>query len=133
MKSSAVVFLAAFVALSASWGGYVLAPQLQLGRAPQAKAVPFGEAYPVARAGFAQPGAQGHRSVGCVYCHSQQRGQEHTIVELLLTEAGPNTVATAAVLEKINPALDKSSVEKIAGSVPATIMKVRGTEVAVEL
>jgi cbb3-type cytochrome oxidase cytochrome c subunit len=139
MKSSAVVFLAAFIALSASWGGFVLAPQLQLGRAPQAKAVPYGQAYPVARDGVAQQGAEVYRSLGCVYCHSQQVGQEHTKVELILTEAGTNETATvAAVLEKLNPALPKkigtneSPAEKIVRSVPALIMTIRGTDAAAD-
>ena len=75
MKSSSIIFLAAFIALSASWGGFVLVPQLQLGRADQAKTVPAEDKYPIARPGLAQQGAEVYRSLGCVYCHSQQVGQ----------------------------------------------------------
>ena len=35
MKFGPLVFLAAFLALSASWCGFVLTPQVQLGRAVQ--------------------------------------------------------------------------------------------------
>ena len=105
MKSSALVFLAAFIALSASWGGFVLAPQLQLGRAAQVKTVPAQDNYPVARPGLAAQGAEVYRSLGCVYCHSQSVGQEGVKCEIVLTDAGTNATATLAALGKINPAL----------------------------
>ena len=105
MKSSALVFLAAFIALSASWGGFVLAPQLQLGRAAQVKTVPAQDNYPVARPGLAAQGAEVYRSLGCVYCHSQSVGQEGVMCEIVLTDAGTNAAATLAALGKLNAAL----------------------------
>lgn len=107
MKSSSIVFLAAFIALSASWGGFVLAPQLQLGRADQAKTVPAEEKYPLARPGLAQQGAEVYRSLGCVYCHSQQVGQNGVKVEVVLLDAGTNADNTITALAKVNAQLGK--------------------------
>ncbi len=108
MKSAATIFLAAFVALSASWAGFVLTPQLQLGRASQAKSVPANENYPIARSGLAQQGAEVYRSLGCVYCHSQQVGQEDVRCDVVLIDAGTNRAATLAVLAGLNKAFDRS-------------------------
>jgi cbb3-type cytochrome oxidase cytochrome c subunit len=108
VKSSSIVFLAAFIALSASWGGFVLAPQLQLGRADQTKTVPAGDKYPVARPGLAQQGAEVYRSLGCVYCHSQQVGQNGVKVEVVLLDAGTNADNTISALAKVNPQLGKA-------------------------
>ena len=105
MKSSSIVFLAAFIALSASWAGFVLVPQLQLGRADQAKTVPAEDKYPVARPGLAQQGAEVYRSLGCVYCHSQQVGQQGVKVEVVLLDAGTNSTTTLAAIAKVKPEL----------------------------
>ena len=105
MKSSSTVFLAAFLALAASWAGFVLAPQIQLGRADQAKTIPAGDKYPVARPGLAAQGAEVYRSLGCVYCHSQQVSQQGVKVEVVLLDAGTNAAGVLAALGKINPAL----------------------------
>jgi cbb3-type cytochrome oxidase cytochrome c subunit len=108
VKSSALIFLAAFLALSASWGGFVLAPQLQLGQSQPAAVGPGSDLYPVARPGLAKQGAEVYRSLGCVYCHSQQVGQEGVKCEVVLTDAGTNAAATLAVLGKLNAALASS-------------------------
>jgi len=128
MKSGALVFLAAFIALSASWGGFVLAPQLQLGRAPQEKATGTDNLYPVARAGFAKQGAEVYRSLGCVYCHSQTVGQDKTICEIILEDVGTNAGATLAALLRINAELAKPEtlaslpmVVRVVADVPAAI------------
>ena len=101
MRSSAIVFLAAFVALSASWAGFVLAPQLQLGRAPLEKATGTESLYPVARPGLAMQGAEVYVSLGCVYCHSQQVGQDSVRCEIVLSDAGTNAPAVRTVLAKL--------------------------------
>src|SRR5580658_8426834 len=99
MKSGALVFLAAFVALSASWAGFVLAPQLQLGKASQvATTGGTGAMYPVARTGQAHQGAEVYRANGCVYCHSQQLGQEATRCDVVLTDFGTNKPAVLKLL-----------------------------------
>jgi len=121
MKSSALVFLAAFIALSASWGGFVLAPQLQLGRAAQVRTGPAQANYPVARPGLAAQGAEVYRSLGCVYCHSQSVGQEGVKCEIILTDAGTNAAATLAALGKLNSALAQADTLT---ALPKTLMSV---------
>ena len=108
MKSSSTIFLAAFIALSASWAGFVLVPQIQLGRADQAKTIPAGDNYPVARPGLAAQGAEVYRSLGCVYCHSQQVSQQGVKVEVFLVDAGTNAAGVLAALAKANASLGKS-------------------------
>lgn len=130
MKSAATVFLAAFLALSASWAGFVLAPQLQLGRQPQVKPSGMDGLYPVARPGLAQQGAQVYRSLGCVYCHSQSVGQEGTICELVLVDAGTNPPATLAALAQIDKELAKPFT---LGGLPKVIKIVRDVPTAVPM
>lgn len=110
MKSAATVFLAAFIALSASWGGFVLAPQLQLGRTPQEKTLGTEKLYPVARPGLAAQGAEVYVAQGCVYCHSQQVGQDGVRVEVVLNDAGTNALATLAALTQLDAALGKPGI-----------------------
>lgn len=121
MRSSAIVFLVAFIALSASWGGFVLAPQLQLGRTPQEKTLGLGNLYPIARPGMAEQGAEVYRSLGCVYCHSQQVGQDGVKCEIVISDAGTNALAALAALANLSASLGKP--ETLA-NLPKVIMQV---------
>ena len=105
MKSGALVFLIAFMALAASWGGFVLAPQVQLSRSVQTNALGSSDLYPLGRPGLAKQGLEVYRANGCVYCHSQQVVQERTICEIMLIEAGTNVAAATAAVAKLNSAL----------------------------
>jgi cytochrome c oxidase cbb3-type subunit 2 len=67
-----LVFLATFFALATSWLGFVLVPQLQIGRQPQVEVKETGLMYPPRRPGLAKQGAEVYRANGCFYCHSQQ-------------------------------------------------------------
>jgi len=107
VKSSSIVFLAAFLALSASWTGFVLVPQLQLGNEQQVKLKPSGENYPLARPGLAAQGAEVYRSLGCVYCHSQQISQQGVKVEVVLIETGTNAANVFSAIAKVKPELAK--------------------------
>jgi cytochrome c oxidase cbb3-type subunit 2 len=99
MNYGPLVFLAAFFALASSWYGFVLTPQLQIGRLQQTNTVSGAVAtYPVARPGLARQGLEVYRANGCTYCHSQQVGQSGTVVEIALTDAGTNQAATIAAL-----------------------------------
>jgi cbb3-type cytochrome oxidase cytochrome c subunit len=99
MNYGPLVFLAAFFALASSWCGFVLTPQLQIGRLQQTNTVGnVSTTYPVARPGLAAQGLQVYRANGCAYCHSQQVGQTGTIAEVVLTDAGTNQAATVAAL-----------------------------------
>jgi len=102
MNRGPLVFLAAFFALASSWCGFVLTPQLQIGRLQQTNTVGGGAVtYPVARSGLAQQGMEVYRANGCVYCHSQQVGQTGTVLEIALTDAGTNQAATIAALREL--------------------------------
>ncbi len=99
MKYGPLIFLAGFFALAASWSGFVLTPQLQIGRLQQTNTIgSTASTYPVARPGLAQQGLEVYRANGCAYCHSQQVGQTGTVMDIALTDAGTNHGATLAVL-----------------------------------
>jgi cbb3-type cytochrome oxidase cytochrome c subunit len=111
MKYGPLVFLAAFFALASSWCGFVMTPQLQIGRLQPTNTL-GGTAvtYPVAPPGLARQGMEVYRANGCVYCHSQQVGQSGTVVDIALTDAGTNQAATVAALLSIaNAAKDPSA------------------------
>jgi cbb3-type cytochrome oxidase cytochrome c subunit len=102
MNYGPLVFLAAFFALASSWCGFVLTPQLQIGRLQQTNTVGgAAAAYPVARPGLAQQGMEVYRANGCAYCHSEQVGQTRTMLDIALTDAGTNQSATIAALLKL--------------------------------
>ena len=109
MKSSATIFLAAFTAASFSWAGFVLAPQIQLGNLAPAKPADSDSLYPSARPGLAAQGAEVYRSLGCVYCHSQQVRQEGARCDVFLTEIGTNRARVEAIVAELNPALRKDA------------------------
>ena len=111
MNYGPLVFLAAFFALASSWCGFVLTPQLQIGRLQQTNTLGGAAVtYPVARPGLARQGMEVYRANGCAYCHSQQVGQTGTVVEIALTDAGTNHAATvAALLSLANAATNQSA------------------------
>jgi len=102
MNYGPIVFLSAFLALAASWSGFVLAPQLQLGTEPQLKALGTGDAYPQPLPGEAAQGADLYRSYGCVYCHSQRVEQKGVRAQMILTEVGTNPPAVLEILSRLN-------------------------------
>jgi cbb3-type cytochrome oxidase cytochrome c subunit len=111
MNYGPLLFLAAFFALASSWSGFVLVPQLQLGRMQQTNTVGSPALpYPVSRPGLAGQGLQVYRANGCAYCHSQQVGQTDAFLEIALTDAGTNQAATVAALLKLaQPAADEAT------------------------
>ena len=107
MNYGPLVFLAAFFALASSWCGFVLTPQLQIGRLQQTNTVSSAAVtYPVARPGLARQGLEVYRANGCAYCHSQQVGQNGTVLEIALTDAGTNQATTIAALLSLAQAKD---------------------------
>src|SRR5215471_19051904 len=118
MNYGPLLFLAAFFALASSWFGFVLTPQIQLGRIQQTNAVPAGEAYPVARPGLARQGLDVYRANGCAYCHSEQVGQIGIVCDVLLTDAGTNRQALIAALLKVKPLAQPA---ELLATLPATI------------
>jgi cytochrome c oxidase cbb3-type subunit 2 len=71
MNPGPLLFLASFFMMSISWLGFVLVPQLQIGRQVQVEA-DSGQLYPSMRPGMARQGEQIYRANGCFYCHTEQ-------------------------------------------------------------
>jgi cbb3-type cytochrome oxidase cytochrome c subunit len=124
MNYGALIFLAAFIGISASWFGFVLTPQIQIGRETQAtNTVNTAELYPIARPGLANEGAEVYRANGCVYCHSQQVGQSGTEVNVVLSEVGTNPVAVAEALIKANVGATNVNAAGLSAGLPKTILR----------
>ena len=124
MKYGALVFLSAFLALAASWGGLVLAPQIQVGREQQeTNSVNSAELYPQARPGLARQGLSVYRANGCADCHTQQVRQTGTECDVVLVDAGTNAVALAEALMKANVGISKASGAGIAIGLPKPILR----------
>jgi cytochrome c oxidase cbb3-type subunit 2 len=118
-----IVFLATFFALAASWCGFVLAPQMQVGQLGQTNTVPPGATYPLARPGQAAQGAQVYRANGCVYCHSQQVTQTGTVCDVLVTDPGTNQAAAIAALIQLRPELHDGDVKALIANLPAHVLQ----------
>jgi cbb3-type cytochrome oxidase cytochrome c subunit len=88
VKTGVSVFIAAFVALGASWCGFVLAPVLQLGGAKQTVVLQSTDNWPLQRTGDATLGLQVYRAYGCAACHTEQVRQTGAAFEVALTGLG---------------------------------------------
>jgi cbb3-type cytochrome oxidase cytochrome c subunit len=93
MKTGFPIFLAAFVALGASWYGLVYGPIEQLGGARQTSVLQSGDAWPQQRTGEATLGLQVYRECGCAACHTLQVRQTGVRSEITLTSLGANKAA----------------------------------------
>jgi cytochrome c oxidase cbb3-type subunit 2 len=72
MNPGPFIFLASFFMMAVSWLGFVLVPQLQIGRQQQVEAQETSALYPTMRPGLARQGEQVYRANGCFYCHTEQ-------------------------------------------------------------
>jgi hypothetical protein len=88
MKTGICIFMAAVIALGASWCGMVLAPTLQLGGSKLTTIVNTADTYPVPRTGEATLGLSVYRANGCAACHTEQVRQDGVACEVLLTGLG---------------------------------------------
>lgn len=93
MKTGFCVFLAAFVALGASWFGLVYGPLKQLGGAKETTVLQSGDKWPVQRIGDATLGLQVYRANSCVACHTEQVRQTGAANEISLTSLGVHQAA----------------------------------------
>ena len=100
MKTGISVFLAAFVALGASWCGFVLAPVLQLGGAKQTVILQTTDNWPLQRTGDATLGLQVYRANGCAACHTEQVRQTGVASEVNLTGLGIRKVEDFSAFAK---------------------------------
>jgi cbb3-type cytochrome oxidase cytochrome c subunit len=122
MSYGPLIFLAAFFALSVSWFGLVLTPQMQVGQMQPTNTVPSGAAYPVARPGLARQGLDAYRANGCAWCHSQQVGQTGTECDVVVSEAGTNQAALVASLLQVKPGLQEPQAKELAIGLPKTVL-----------
>lgn len=120
MNVGPFIFLAAFFGLACSWVGFVLTPQIQIGRLQQTNTIPAGAIYPVQRPGLARQGLAIYRANGCAYCHSQQVGQTGKTCDVVLTDAGTNLTSTVVALRKFRTLPDADTNEFLTG-LPKTI------------
>ncbi len=88
MKTGISIFIAAFVALGASWCGLVLAPSLQLGGAKETVVLQSADHWPQQRTGDATLGLQVYRASGCAACHTEQIRQTGVATEVTVTGLG---------------------------------------------
>jgi len=120
VKTGIGVFIAAAVALGASWAGLVLAPSLQLGNAKLTTVLNSTDAYPLQRPGMAAVGLQVYRANGCAACHTQQVQQDGSTFEVALTGAGkdPVTVSNLVATLKLT-GLTKEAADAAAATIGA--------------
>ncbi len=123
MNYGPFIFLAAFFALSASWFGLILKPAFQLGHLQQTNTVGAGVAYPVARSGLAQQGAQVYRAQGCVACHSQQVNQDGFTCEVVLADAGTNQAPVVAEVRALNTKLTDAEIATLMTQLPKPVLR----------
>ncbi len=121
MNFGPLIFLAAFFSLACSWFGFVLTPQLQVGRLDQTNTVPAGAPYPVSRPGLARQGLNVYRANGCAYCHSQQVVQTGTVCDVLLTDAGTNQTDLLVALRQLRPSLTEAEDKELMTGLPKAI------------
>ncbi|HVU28083.1 MAG TPA: cbb3-type cytochrome c oxidase subunit II [Verrucomicrobiae bacterium] len=120
MKSGFRVFVAAFIALGASWCGFVLAPALQLGAAKQTQILNSSEIYPLQRPGNAALGLQVYRSLGCAACHTTQVQQSGFACDVVLTSAGKNPEVVSNLVSTLKlTGLTKDEADSVAGKITA--------------
>jgi cytochrome c oxidase cbb3-type subunit 2 len=72
MNNAPLVFLGLLVAFVTSFGGLVVAPQMQIGRQVAVPDKLTGTPYPSVRPGAAAQGKEVYRSLGCAECHTRQ-------------------------------------------------------------
>jgi cytochrome c oxidase cbb3-type subunit 2 len=82
MTNPPFIFLGLLSAFVASFGGLVLAPQMQIGRQVAVPDKLTGAPYPSARPGPAAKGKEVYRSLGCGECHTRQVRPEYFASDL---------------------------------------------------
>jgi cytochrome c oxidase cbb3-type subunit 2 len=118
VKSGFGVFIAAFIALGASWCGFVLAPVLQLGTEKQAAVLNSSDIYPNQRPGDAALGLQVYRQNGCAQCHTEQIQQSGFACEVVLTSAGKNPAAVSNLISTLKlSGLTKDEANAVSGKI----------------
>jgi ribosomal protein L7/L12 len=122
MNYGPFVFLAAFFAMAGSWFGFVITPQVQVGRLQPTNILGAPVTYPVARPGLARQGLDVYRANGCAECHSQQIRQTGTVLQVALADSGTNKPAVLAALLRLKPGLSEIEGRQFLDMLPKTIL-----------
>lgn len=101
MNNGLLLFFGIFLSLGGSFWAFLLAPQVQIGRAQPVVLETTGATYPSPRTGVAQQGAEIYRAQGCVECHSQQVRQTGVNFEVWLADAGSARPQLAAAMNQL--------------------------------
>lgn len=72
MHKFSTLFLGILFTVAFSFVGIVISSQIQYGKLTPVAMEAGEQAYPVAPVGVAEQGKEVYRSLGCIYCHSQQ-------------------------------------------------------------
>jgi cbb3-type cytochrome oxidase cytochrome c subunit len=142
VKTGFSLFLATFVALGASWCGFVLTPLLQLGGSQQTVVLQSTDNWPVQRTGAATIGLQIYRANGCAACHTEQVRQTGVASEVTLTGLGARKpadfVAFAQSLFVLPELADytnalAASLKNWNGALPKTLLTSADKDLATEM
>lgn len=101
MTTGCRIFLVSFVALGLSWGGFVIAPAIQLGTQKQTQVLNSSEIYPEQRPGEATMGLQVYRRAGCAACHTMQLQQEGVQCDVVVTGMGKTPADVSKLLSSL--------------------------------
>jgi len=105
MKHTGSLFLLGFIALSVSWAGLILVPQLQIGRETMGPVTGGVDLYPQARPGEAAQGAAVYQANGCYHCHTRQVQQGGATTDVILMEVGTNQSQVLSAFKLLNLSL----------------------------
>jgi len=120
VKNGFPVLFAVFLALGASWIGFVLAPAVQLGGVTQTTVLNTSDLYPSLRNGDATLGLQVYRANGCAACHTEQVRQDGVACEVVLTSGGKNPQAVTNLLATLKlDHLTKAEADDVATQIAA--------------
>jgi len=123
MNYGPLIFLSAFFALAGSWFGFVITPQVQIGRLQPTNTLGNPLTYPLARPGLAHQGLEVYRANGCADCHSQQVRQTGVLLEVALADAGTNKPAVVAALVKFKSGLSEADAQRVLAELPKTLLR----------
>lgn len=123
MNQGPLLFLGVLCAMAASWMGFVLMPQVQLGNQSTRLVKEIGRHYPAERGGLADKGHDVYRAAGCATCHTQQIRQTGFNFDIVLTDAGDFTDLVTSLVQQVNSDLSDQEAANIVAKAPRTILE----------
>ncbi|MBT5925659.1 MAG: hypothetical protein HOH33_03475 [Verrucomicrobia bacterium] len=130
MNQGPLLFLGVLCAMAASWMGFVLMPQVQLGNQSTRHVKEIGRHYPAERGGLADKGHDVYRAAGCAACHTQQVRQTGFNFDIVLTDAGDFTDLVISLVKESNSSFSDQQAADIVANAPRTILEAVNQSVA---